>query len=261
MQLNGRVETPWFDSEILVGNLPGDPTYRMLPIYLPPGYNDDPDRRYPVIYNLTGHGTSGPAMLNTVAWGENYFERLDRLISTGEAEPVISVVPDCFTIFGGAQFINSSALGNYEDYLTEEVVPYVDNHYRTLANRRHRGLVGKSSGGYGTMVQGMRHPELFSAIASHSGDIYFEFGLLPDLSYLHETFRKHGGMEAFIAKIPGFKPKTHRDFWGPLGMLCYGAAYAPDPTAPAAFDCRSMMRPACWSRRFGSDGSRGTRCG
>ncbi|WP_425395927.1 alpha/beta hydrolase [Aeoliella sp.] len=235
MQLAGRLETPWLDSTILADNLPGDPTRRMLPVYLPPGYDDEPQRRFPVIYNLTGHGTSAPMMLNSVAWGENFFERLDRLIATGEAEPIIAVVPDCFTLFGGAQFLNTPALGNYEDYITQEIIPYVDTNFRTLADRQHRGLVGKSSGGYGTMVQGMRHPELFSALASHSGDIYFEFGLLPDLAYLFETFRKHGGIEAFITKIPGFKPKTHRDFWGPIGMLCYGAAYAPDLSAPRGF--------------------------
>ena len=70
--------------------------------------------------------------------------------------PVIAVLPDCWTIFGGAQFINSSALGQYEDYLIDELVPYVDANYRTLSDREHRGVTGKSSGGYGSMVQAMR---------------------------------------------------------------------------------------------------------
>jgi enterochelin esterase family protein len=82
------------------------------------------------------------------------------------------VLPDCFTIFGGAQYINSSALGRYEDYLLDEIIPYVDANYRTLPDREHRAITGKSSGGYGAMVQAMRHPECFGAMASHSGDIY-----------------------------------------------------------------------------------------
>jgi S-formylglutathione hydrolase FrmB len=182
MRLAGRVDTPYLESQLLQNNLPGDPTERMLPVYLPPGYDDKPDQRFPVIYVLAGHGGSGPLMLNVPAWGESFPERIDRLIRSGAMEPVIAVLPDCWTIFGGAQYLNSSALGPYEDYLTDELIPYVDAHYRTLPGRQHRGITGKSSGGYGAMVQAMRHPELFGALASHSGDIYFEFGLLPDLS-------------------------------------------------------------------------------
>src|SRR6478609_4736282 len=142
-RLAGRVETPWVRSQVLQGNLPGDATERILPVYLPPGYDDNPTKRYPVIYVLAGHGGSGPLMLAPVAWGESFPERIDRLIRTGAMGPVIAVLPDCWTIFGGAQYINSSALGQYEDYLIDELVPYVDANYRTLADREHRGVTGK----------------------------------------------------------------------------------------------------------------------
>ncbi len=234
-RIHGIVETPWIDSAALRGNLPGDATERMLPVYLPPGYADSTER-YPVVYVLAGHGGSGPLMLNTVAWGESFPERLDRLISSGQVPPVIAVLPDCWTIFGGAQYLNSSALGQYEDYLVDEIVPYIDRTYRTLASREHRGITGKSSGGYGAMVQGMRHPEVFGALASHSGDIYFEFGLLPDLAKLHANLLRFGGLEGFISQIPTIKPKGHDPFFSVLGMLCYGAAYAPNPEAPRGFD-------------------------
>ncbi len=236
MRLNGRVDTPYLQSQILQGNLPGDATERMLPVYLPPGYDDNPDKRYPVIYVLAGHGGSGPLMLAPVAWGESFPERIDRLISTGAMEPVIAVLPDCWTIFGGAQYINSSALGQYEDYLIQELIPYVDSTYRTLASREHRAITGKSSGGYGAMVQSMRHPEVFSAMASHSGDIYFEFGLLPDLAKMHANLLRFNGLEGFIEQIPTIKPKSHDPFFSLLGMLCYGAAYAPNPAAHRGFD-------------------------
>ncbi|MCA0455014.1 MAG: esterase [Chloroflexi bacterium] len=236
MRLNGRVDTPYLQSQILQGNLPGDPTERMLPVYLPPGYDDNPDKRYPVIYVLAGHGGSGPLMLAPVAWGESFPERIDRLISTGAMQPVIAVLPDCWTIFGGAQYINSSALGQYEDYLLQELIPYVDSTYRTLASREHRAITGKSSGGYGAMVQSMRHPEVFGAMASHSGDIYFEFGLLPDLAKMHANLLRYNGLEGFIEQIPTIKPKSHDPFFSLLGMLCYGAAYAPNPAAHRGFD-------------------------
>ena len=134
MQLSGRVETPILPSTLLRDNLPGDPVDRELPVYLPPGYDDD-STRYPVIYALAGHGGSGPLMLAPTAWGESFPERLDRLITSGQMGPVIAVLPDCWTIFGGSQYVDSSALGPYERYLNEEIIPYVDTHYRTLAGR------------------------------------------------------------------------------------------------------------------------------
>ncbi len=253
MRLNGRVDTPYLQSRILQGNLPGDATERMLPVYLPPGYDDNPDKRYPVIYVLAGHGGSGPLMLAPVAWGESFPERIDRLISSGAMEPVIAVLPDCWTIFGGAQYINSSALGQYEDYFIHELIPYVDSNYRTLPTREHRAITGKSSGGYGAMVQSMRHPELFSAMASHSGDIYFEFGLLPDLAKMHANLLRFNGLEGFIEQIPTIKPKSHDPFFSLLGMLCYGAAYAPNPAAHRGFDMpidmeTGALREDVWQR-------------
>ncbi len=253
MRLAGRVEMPYLESQLLRGNLPSDPTERMLPVYLPPGYDDNPGRRYPVIYVLAGHGGSGPLMLAPTAWGESFPERIDRLIRTGTMGPVIAVLPDCWTIFGGAQYLNSSALGPYEDYLIHELIPYVDSHYRTLPEREHRAVTGKSSGGYGAYVQSMRHPELFSAFASHSGDIYWEFGYMPDLAKLHANLMRFGGLEGYIEQIPTIKPKTHDPFFSVLGMLCYGAAYAPNPAAPRGFDMpidmeTGALREDVWQR-------------
>ena len=252
MKLAGRVETPYLESKVLQGNLPGDPTERMLPIYLPPGYDDNPTRRYPVIYWLAGHGGSGPWTLNVVPWGESYSERIDRLIRTGAMEPVILVLPDCFTIFGGAQYINTSALGNYEDYLSDELIPYVDSHYRTLPTREHRAITGKSSGGYGAVVQSMRHPELYSAVANHSGDIYFEFGYLPEMAKLHANLMRFGGLEEFIKQIPDIKARKKAEF-RVIGILCYGAAFAPNPAAPRGFDMpvdneTGALREDVWAR-------------
>lgn len=252
MRLQGRVDIQWFQSECLRGNRPGDLSRREVPVYLPPGYDED-DSRYPTIFVLSGHGSSGPHMLSRAPWAESFVEQIDRLITSGAMQPVIAVLPDCWTIFGGSQYVNSSALGNYEDYLCKELIPFVDNSYRTKPDRRHRGITGKSSGGYGAMVQSMRHPELWGAAASHSGDIYFEFGYLPDLAKLHANLQRFGGLEAFIEAIPSIKPKSHDPFFSVLGMLCYGAAFAPDPGSPRGFklpidDATGALVPEIWER-------------
>ena len=252
MRLSGRVDTPVLASQVLQDNLPGDPVERMLPVYLPPGY-DEGSTHYPVIYVLAGHGGSGPLMLAEAAWAESFPERIDRLITSGRMGPVIAVLPDCWTIFGGSQYVDSTALGPYEAYLNDELIPYVDTHYRTLPTAAHRAITGKSSGGYGAMVQSMRHPELWGAAASHSGDIYFEFGYLPDVARLHANLQRFGGLEGFIAKIPEIKPKTHDPFFSVLGMLCYGAAFGPNPDAERGFDlpvdvATGALRHDVWER-------------
>ena len=88
---------------------------------------------------------------------------------------------DAWTSLGGSQFLNSTRTGRYLDYLCDEVVPFVDARYPTLAGRDHRGLAGKSSGGYGAMVVPMLRPDVFGALASHAGDALFECCYLPDV--------------------------------------------------------------------------------
>ncbi|MBN1965312.1 MAG: esterase, partial [Anaerolineae bacterium] len=157
MATPGRVEQLTLTSDVLRENPLGDPYDRTLPVYLPPGYDGGDACRYPVIVMLTGYSGSGPQLLNVRAWDESLPQQLDRLIGSGQMRPAIVVMPDCFTRYGGSQYLNSSALGRYEDYLIDEIVPFVDAHYRTLTDRAHRGVIGKSSGGYGALVQAMRH--------------------------------------------------------------------------------------------------------
>ncbi len=252
MNSPSRVEQPLLDSAILIGNRPGDPCVRPVIVYLPPGYDDDPARRYPVIVILTGYGSSGPFLLNLRAWDENLPQQLDRLITTGKMEPLIVVMPDCWTRFGGSQYINSSALGRYEDYLIEEVIPFVDARYRTLPEAAHRGVMGKSSGGYGAIVQAMHHPEMFGAVACHSGDMYFEFCYLNDLARLHANLAGFGGWEKLRDTLETIRPKGDR-FMQTVSTLAYGMAYASNPDAPDGFDMpidleTGALNEAVWAR-------------
>ncbi len=231
----GRVEQPFLTSRVLADNPLRDPHVRPVPVYLPAGYDDDPGRRYPVVVMLTGYGGTGPHLLNLRAWDESLPQQLDRLIGSGAMAPAIVVMPDCWTRYGGSQYLNSSALGRYEDYLIEEVIPFVDAHYRTLPDRAHRGIAGKSSGGYGALVQGMHHPEVFGAVACHSGDMYFEFCYMGDIAKLGANLASYGGWPKLRDEVNSIRPKDTK-FYQTMGTLCYGMAYAPNPQAPDGFD-------------------------
>src|SRR5690349_17854821 len=167
------------DSKVLKGNALGDPHVRKVAVWLPPEYDQGASRgrgrRFPVLVDLVGFTGSG---LSHIAWknfSENVPERVARLIHERRMGPTIMVFPDCFTALGGNQYVNSSAIGNYADYLTKEIVPFVDREFRTLASRAHRGCFGKSSGGYGAILHGMKYASTWGAIADHSGDAYFDF--------------------------------------------------------------------------------------
>jgi len=172
--MNGKLVIETVGSLALKGNPLGDPRLREIPVYLPPAYLKDPTKRFPVIYYLVGFtGTSQKAVFSD-PWRENIVERFDRLVSTGKVRDAVLVIPDCFTRFGGSQYVNSAGTGNYEDHIVKELVGYIDAKYRTLGTTAGRAVMGKSSGGFGAMSLAMRHPDVFAHAVSHSGDMFFE---------------------------------------------------------------------------------------
>lgn len=178
----GRLVTLEIDSAILRESIPkllGDPSRRQLAVWLPAEYDQAVGRargkRFPVLFDLVGFLGAGPSHTNWKNLDENVPERVARLIHEKKMPPAIVVFPDCFTALGGNQYINSSAVGHYADYLTQELIPLVDKEFRTLATREHRGCFGKSSGGYGAILHGMKYAKYWGAVASHSGDAYFDF--------------------------------------------------------------------------------------
>ena len=177
--LGGRVVTLEHTSKVLVDNPLGDPHVRTLDVWLPPQYDQRRGRglgtRFPVVYDLVGFTGSGRSHTNWRNFDENVPERAARLLHQRKLGPLIVVFPDCFTSLGGNQYVNSTAVGRYADYLTRELVPFIDRELRTLADRAHRGCFGKSSGGYGAMIHGMKYPSCWGAVANHSGDAYFDF--------------------------------------------------------------------------------------
>src|SRR4051812_32665598 len=172
--LSGRIERPPIDSGLLADTPLGDPAQRPLEIYVPPGYDDDPDRRYPSIYVIQGYTGTVPMWHNRSPFRPTYPEAADALFAGGGAPPCVLVFVDAWTAYGGSQFVDSPATGRYHSYLCDEVVPFVDERYRTLAAAEHRGIQGKSSGGFGAMITPMLRPDLFGGLASHAGDALYE---------------------------------------------------------------------------------------
>src|SRR5262249_18433230 len=138
-------------------------------------------------------------------------ERCDALIAAGMPEMIL-VLPDCYTRFGGSQYLDSTATGRYETHVVAELVPWADRTYRTLAVRAHRGVAGKSSGGFGALTLGMRHPELFAAVACHSGDMLFEYCYRVDFPKACSVLQAAGGVEKFLTAFAAKPQKSKDDF-------------------------------------------------
>lgn len=221
------------DSAVLAGNPLGDPSTREVWVSLPDGCRDGA-RRYPVLWCLAPYAGSGPQQVGGTGWSPGLAERFARLVAQG-CPPAIIVFPDCFTRWGGSQYVNSSALGRYEDYLCDELVPWVDARFPTLAHRDARGVLGKSSGGYGALRLAMRRPELFGAFACHSGDMSFAHCYLPDFARAAAALQRAGSVQAFQERFEKYEKKRGEDF-AVVSVLAMAAAYSPNPGAPAGFD-------------------------
>ncbi|MEQ8486410.1 MAG: alpha/beta hydrolase-fold protein [Pseudomonadales bacterium] len=247
-------------SRVLADNPLGDPHVRRFPVWLPPGYRPGSrGRRYPVLFDLTGYTGSGWSHTNWKNFDESLPERLARLLHARRIAPCVVVFPDCFTALGGNQYINSSAIGRYADYLTQELIPFVDHEFGTRGERDHRGCFGKSSGGYGALLHGMKYARHWGAVASHSGDVYFDFiyrsewpAALTELGrYRHPTrrpgaWRPAAGEDALAEGLDDGRVRRFLDsVWRREGlsgaeittlmMVCMAATYDPDPKAPNGF--------------------------
>jgi Putative esterase len=160
---------------------------------------------------------------------------------------------DCWTSLGGSQFLDSPATGRYHSYLCQEVVPFVDEHYRTLAAPEHRGIAGKSSGGYGAMVTPMLRPDLFGGLATHAGDALFEACYLPGFRSTVRALRDEygGSYERFWQDFRSRPPLSKQSDFPLLNDWCMSACYSADedggvrlPFDPAT----GQLIPDVWQR-------------
>ena len=202
---DSRYRIDVFNAASLAGNPLNSPAERRIHIYLPPGYYDNAADRYPVVYFLHGYDSSyrkvtvfsvaADAENMTKVYGADLLKKIDlvrmpsypmfdELILSGQLPPFIFAQPDGslhvphikgikdfmtgLPAVKGSFYINSPGTGNYEDYIIKDVTGYVDAHYRTLSDKRHRAIAGASMGGYGTLYLGLHNPDTFAAAAALS---------------------------------------------------------------------------------------------
>ncbi|MCG3141655.1 MAG: hypothetical protein HDKAJFGB_02969 [Anaerolineae bacterium] len=242
--MNSRVEIILHESKILQDNFLNDPPTRRVGVYLPPDY--DESKRYPSVYLLAGFTGRGTMMLNESAWDENIQQRLDRLIATNAIQPMIVVLPDCFTKYGGSQYINSAGTGRYMDYLVQELIPYIDARFRAIPERERRAVAGKSSGGFGALTLGMHHPEIFGGVACHSGDMHFDLCYRQDFPPTLNGINKYGGMEKFLKTFRDARPKKG-EWHSILSTVGYAACYSPNPDSAWGFDLPFDLATGEWN--------------
>jgi enterochelin esterase-like enzyme len=220
---NGTVEKITVHGASLEGNLEGDSPDREVLVYLPPSYAADQMRRFPVVYLLhgyTGHDTT-------------FTERLANLPQSGDKwdaaqgfSSAIYVMPDAFTLHKGSMYSNSPTIGNWEKFIAEDLVSYIDSHYRTLPTRMSRGLAGHSMGGYGALRIGMKRPDVFASLYLMSSCCLAATRTpTPDSMKEAEAIKTREQAEA-AGKSPGF---------GASVFLSEAAAWSPNPNKPPLF--------------------------
>jgi S-formylglutathione hydrolase FrmB len=225
--LRGRLHFDRITSPALAGNALGDPADRPVIVYTPPGYDPQGSRRYPVLYVLHGYGGSAAALIGTRAWERNVVQWIDGLIHERRMRAALLVLVDGFTRLGGSQYVDSVHNGNYATYTVRDIVGHVDGSYRTLAREGGRAVLGKSSGGFGSMHLVMEHPGIFAAFASHSGDSYFRYAVIPAFAAVQRTLEKYNfNLAAFVEAFETKNKPTPAEF-STMEMLGYASAYSP----------------------------------
>ena len=236
-------------------NLLNEPQEQAVKIYLPPSYSDsDSNLHYPVVYFLQGYGggTDGDSQFFAV-------EQLADLIAQNQLSEMILVVPNGSNVLHGSFYVNSPVTGNWEDFITMDVVGYIDSNYRTIPRPDGRGIGGHSMGGFGALNLAMYHPDLFGASYSLSSAFFDEQGLSASMMFDKEKkpylFLEEQKKLSALPEAEAIKEMTKYD--GPIGFtMAYGAAFAPNPElGPPFFDYpyelkneKAKVKPDVWSR-------------
>jgi S-formylglutathione hydrolase FrmB len=250
--LAGTLNEHVMESSLLRGNPLGDPAARPLWVYTPPGYEAEASRRYPVVYVIQGYTGYLDMWRNRSPFRQPFTETADGVFATGQVPPAIVAYVDAWTSYGGSQFVDSAGTGKYHSYLCDEVVPWVDAHYRTLAGRENRAIMGKSSGGFGAMITPMLRPDLFGALATHAGDTLYEYCYLRDFGPAVRALRGYDGdIWRWWADFRGRVAFTREEDGLLLGLLGVAAAFSAreDGTVDLPFNTRTgVIDQAVWRR-------------
>lgn len=255
-ELAGRIDQQVITSRLLRGNPLGDPFERPVHVYLPPGYDDEPQRRYPCVYVIQGYTGHLGMWYNRTPFRQPFPETADALFAAGTPAAIVVLV-DAWTSYGGSQFVDSPGTGRYHSYLCEEIVPFVDARYRTLAERDHRAISGKSSGGFGAMITPMLRPDLFGALATHAGDALYEYCYIPEFPQVVRALRAwDGDITAWWDDFRTRPALTRPGDDTVLSALGVAACFSADPdgTPRLPFDTRTgELIPELWQRWLALD--------
>jgi len=260
--MKGRVLCLSFHAPSLYQNPLGDSSTRELLVYVPPGYEES-KALFPAAYFLHGYAGSALQWLNVSAFSPNVPERIDALMSSGELPGCLCIFIDGWTSLGGSQWLNTEAQGAYFDYMTKDVVGFVEENFRVHREARKRALLGKSSGGYAAWVAACHCPEVFGHIAAHSADACFEYCYLGDLPKAATPLRQAGGVlawfEEFKRRARATKMKSE-DF-AVVNVLAMAASYSPSPGMPlnAALPMEletGALKEEVWQRWLAEDPTR-----
>jgi S-formylglutathione hydrolase FrmB len=220
--------------------------------YTPPGYDDEPERRYPSIYVIQGYTGHVVMWRNRTPYRQPFIETADAVFAQEQAPPAIVVYVDAWSKYGGSQFVDSPGTGNYHTYLCDDVVPWVDARYRTLPEARHRGITGKSSGGFGAFITPMLRPDLFGGLASHAGDALYELCYVKEFGDATRLLRDYDGdiwkwWDDFTSRT-AFTKKADNTLLMTLGCsACFSAD--DDGTVRLPFDTGTgQLIPELWAR-------------
>ncbi len=215
----GTVEHITVHGRALEGNLAGETADRQVTVYLPPGYAAEPNRRFPVVYLLHGYGGTDATWSGGIA---NIAEIADRTIAAGSAREMIVVMPNAYSQYLGSMYSNSMTAGDWETFLSRDLVSYMDIHYRTIPDRQARGIAGHSMGAYGALRLGMKAPQVFSSV----------YGLSACCLAANLTLRPEALAAAEAVHTREDVAKAPR---AALGMLARAAAWSPNPKNPPLY--------------------------
>ncbi len=183
---NFHVETLQIESAVLKNNPLNDPFVRFNPVLVPKSQGP-----WPVVFVLAGLTGNAPFYFNPKFQEHNAVQVIDQSFARGEAPEALYVFVDALTAWGGSQFINSAATGAYEDYIMQELIPAVREHYTVSASAREWCVTGGSSGGYGALHLGSKYPEVFGYVGAIAPDCFFEASLLPELYHALPLWEKY----------------------------------------------------------------------
>jgi enterochelin esterase-like enzyme len=203
----------------LEGNLEGDAVDRDVIVFLPPSYRRDKHRRYPVLYALHGYSIGAEQWTHEI----HVPQTVEGAFAQGAKEMLV-VLPDCKTVHNGSMYSSSVTTGDFENFIVHDVVSYIDAHYRTIPERRSRGLVGHSMGGYGAARIGMKHADVFGSLY-----IMSPCCLSPRLMTSVDP-----ELEKSLESVKTPEDSAKLNFFA-RAMLATAAAWSPDPKNPPLY--------------------------